>query len=117
MYRCEAKTVEEFVRRIRVDFVARGYFFYVQGVIPEGKDPSKTDEKIIRQYDIDISKWTRARNKKMGIARVQYVRLGRKFVILASHGKHDFFLAERNQIRDVRRAPLNILHGGYAPVA
>src|SRR5437667_177249 len=80
---CEARSIAECVRRIAVDWVPNGYMFYVRGEIPEGKDPAKTDEKIIREYDIDISKWQRSRRKRQGIARVQYLRLGRQFVILA----------------------------------
>jgi hypothetical protein len=106
MYHCEAKTVEEFIRRIRVDFVPHGYYFYVQGEIPEGKDPATTDAKIIRQYGIDISKWSRARRKRKGEARVQYVRWGRRFFIFASHGRHRFFECEAGCIRDWRQQPV-----------
>jgi hypothetical protein len=84
VYRCEVKSVEEFIRRIAVDLVPRGYVFYVQGEIPEGKEPATTDAKIIQQYGISISKWARARQKQKGIARLHYLRLDRTFVILAT---------------------------------
>jgi hypothetical protein len=106
VYRCEVKSVGEFIRRVAVNLVPRGYVFYVLGEIPQGKDPAKTDAKIIQQYSIDISKWTRARHKRNGIARLHYLRLGRKFIILATHGRHQFFAAEALNIQDLRRTPL-----------
>lgn len=102
------KSVGEFLRRIAVDLVPRGYVFYVQGEIPPGKDPAKTDAKIIAQYGIAISKWTRVRHKKQGLARLHYVRFQRTFVILATHGEHSFFTREQNNVRDLRRTRLRI---------
>ena len=107
MYRCEARNLSDFIRQLAVNYIARGYFFCVKGVIPEHKDPTKTDEKIIGQYGIAISKWTRARQKKQGTAGVQYLRHGREFVIAATHGEHRFF-AEEPHIQDVRREPLKV---------
>ena len=107
MYRCEARNLSDFIRQLAVNYIARGYFFCVKGEIPEHKDPRKTDEKIIGQYGIAISKWTRARQKKQGVAGVQYLRHGREFVIAATHGEHRFFEEEAN-IQDVRRVPLKV---------
>ena len=101
-----------FVQQLAVNYVARGYYFYVTGIIPEGKDPAKTDRKIIAQYGIDISKWARARRKKEGKANVQYLRHDRFYVIVATHGEHPFFAAEQNQLRNIRKQPLRFR--GYA---
>ena len=70
-YQCVAMSVAGFVQQLAVNYVARGYCFYVTGTIPEGKDPAKTDRKIIEQYGIDISKWARARRRKEGKANIQ----------------------------------------------
>ncbi len=106
-YRCVATSVAGFVQQLAVAYVARGYWFYVPGKIPEGKDPARTDAKIIAQYGLDMSRWTRARRKRVGQASVQYLRHGHFHVILATHGEHPFFAAEGKQIRDVRRCPLH----------
>ena len=111
-YQCVATSVAGFVQQLAVNYVARGYCFYVTGMIPEGKDPKKTDAKIIAQYGIDISKWSRARRKKDGKANVQYLRYDRFYVIIATHGEHPFFAAEQNQIRNIRKQPLRFR--GYA---
>ncbi len=105
-YQCVATSVAGFVQQIAVNYVARGYYFYVTGIIPEGKDPAKTDAKIIGQYGIDISKWARARRRKGGPANVQYLRHDRFYVIIATHGEHPFFAAEGKQIRNIRKQPL-----------
>jgi hypothetical protein len=109
-YRWVATSVAGFVQQLAVNYIANGYWFCVKGWIPEGKDPTKTDAKIIAQYGLDVSKWTRARQKKAGHARVQYLRWDRFYVIIATHGEHPFFAAEGNQIRDLRRSPLHF-HG------
>ena len=86
-YRCVAASVAGFVQQLAVCYVARGYYYYVTGRIPDSKDPTKTDEKILEQYGISVSKWVRARRKRSGLANVQYLRYGDFFVIIANHGE------------------------------
>lgn len=105
MYRCEFPDARQFIRHLRVHCIARGYRFYVTGIIPAHKDPAKIDQKIISQYGIDISKWARGRRKKRGLANLHYLRCGRVFILIASHGTHDFFSKE-SSIQDIRRRPL-----------
>lgn len=111
-YHCEARTIEGFVQQLAVGYVSRGYFFYVTGSIPEGKDPKLTDDKLIKKYEIACSKWARARRKRAGSANVQYLRFRRSFVLLATHGIHRFFDEEAAMIRDVREAPIKF--AGYS---
>lgn len=111
-YRCVATSVAGFVQQLAVGYVARGYYFYVTGRIPEHKDPVHTDEKIIAQYGIGVSKWVRARRKRQGLANVHYLRYGTFFVIIASHGKQPFFAAEARQLKDIRVYPLHFM--GYS---
>ena len=106
MYQHVATSIAGFIQQVAVGYVCRGYFFYVCGVIPESKNPSKTDEKIINQYGIAISKFTRSRQRRTGAAGIQYLRHGRFFVILATKGTHPFFQQEQNNIEDIRRTPL-----------
>lgn len=86
--------------------------FYVSGWIPEGKDPRLVDRKLVDRYGINISKWSRSRRKSAGEARLQYIRYDRRFLLLATHGKHRFFEEERQSIRDARRTPIKAF--GYA---
>ena len=112
VYRCVATSIAGFVQQLAVAYVANGYWFYVTGRVPESKDLASVDHKIVSQYDIAVSKWTRTRRKQAGQARVQYLRYGRFFVILATHGEHPFFAAEGKLIRDIRRQPIHFT--GYA---
>lgn len=111
-YRCEATSVAGFIQQLAVGYIANGYFFFVTGHIPDHKDPATIDQKLIGQYGIDLSKWSRARRKKAGQANVQYLRYNRFFVLLAQHGEHPFFTAEADQIRDIRKQPLRFM--GYS---
>lgn len=111
-YRCVTTSVAGFVQQLAVSYIPNGYWFYVAGRIPEHKDPAATDMKLVARYDLDVSRWTRARQKKTGRAGVQYLRYDRFFVLLATHGEHSFFTEEGKQIRDVRRQSLHFM--GYA---
>jgi hypothetical protein len=111
MYRCEAVSVAGFIQQLAVSYVANGYFFYVTGCVPPGKDPSLVDSKLIERYGIDCSKWVRARRKARGVGNVQYLRFRRFFVVLATRGEHDFFKDE-TRIQDIRRRPIQCF--GYS---
>jgi hypothetical protein len=111
-YRYEATSVAGFVQQLAVAYIANGYYFYVAGRIPDHKDPTKTDQKILEQYGIAVSKWARARRKREGLANVHYLRYNRVYVIIATHGVHPFFAAEANRLRDIRRHPISFM--GYS---
>ena len=106
-YQYVATSVAGFVQQLAVAYIAQGYYFYVSGWIPEHKAPFETDAKILAQYDLALSKWTRYRRRKAGAASVQYLRYDRFFVILATHGEHPFFAAEGRALRDIRINPIH----------
>jgi hypothetical protein len=109
MYRCHAKSVEGFVQQLAVSYIGHGYWFYVTGMIPAGKDAEAVDRKLVARYGIDISKWARARRKRGECANVHYLRHGNFFILIATYGQHAFFEGEPN-FRDVRRDPIRF-HG------
>jgi hypothetical protein len=121
-YQCVAASVEGFVQQVAVAYLARGYWFYVAGWIPAEKSPETVDAKLIGKYGVDVSRWERGRRKRSGLANMQYIRHGRFFLLMATHGKHVFFDEEEGQIRDARRTPVRFAgysisyRGGHASV-
>ena len=105
-YRCVATSPEGLVQQIAVSYLRYGYWFYVCGRIKPGKVPEAIDRKLIKKYDIAISKHERARRKRRGVANLQYIRYQNWFIILATEGHHPFKQQEGNQIRDCRRVPI-----------
>jgi hypothetical protein len=105
-YRCEATTKEGFIQQLACNYLTHGYFFYVSGTIPAGKDPRRVDQKLITKYGIGISRQARARRKRAGFANLHYLRFQCFFLMLATHGRHLFFEGEKMRIRDVRRTPI-----------
>ncbi len=101
-----------FVQQLAVSYIGRGYYFYVAGEIPAHKEPRKTDEKLLAQYGINMSKWAKARRKKAGQANVQYLRFGRFYVLIATHGSHPFFEEEAKRLKDIRETPIRF--AGYS---
>lgn len=111
-YRCEAKSVAGFVQQLACCYLPHGYWFYVTGWVPEHKTPDAVDQKLIEKYRIGISRQSRARRKRVGLANIHYLRFSRYFVLLATHGLHPFFEHEAKAIRDIRRIPIKF--GGYS---
>lgn len=112
-YRCATVSVTGFVQQLAVNYVTHGYWRYASGLLPEGKNLVRIDEKLVDKYGIDVSMWARARRKKKGLANLQYIRHGRFFVLIATEGAHPIFLREEGAVlRDVREIP--ICYAGYA---
>src|SRR3954453_18591216 len=110
-YRCVATSLEGFIQQLAVAYIAHGYYFYVSGFIPEGKDPEAIDRKLLDKYGVRLSKFARYRRKALGQASIQYLRFERFFVLIATHGKHQFFWEEKDggeagRMKDIRRTPI-----------
>lgn len=111
-YRFEAATPESVVQLIAASYLRHGYYWYVTGTIPEGKEPSQIDRKLIAKYGIDVSEWERTRRKKSGLANAQYLRFERWFILMVTEGHHPLKTptrkgGEKEQLRDARRAPIS----------
>ncbi len=84
----------------------------VRGVVPEDKDPESVDAKLIEKYSVDRSKWGRSIDAENGVARMQYIRHERTFLLIATHGTHRFFEDENGSVRDARKSPIK--YAGYS---
>lgn len=108
----ETTSIEGFVQLIACNLLPHGYWFYVAGRIPDGKDPHQIDGKLIQKYGAALAPSARARRKQLGMANVRYVRHGPFFALLATHGRHRFHEEEAGAIRDIRGVPLRF--AGYS---
>src|SRR4051794_12672547 len=99
-------SVGGFVQQVGVCYLRDGYWFYVQGRVRPGKDPCEVDRQILARYRPDGSKDVRYRRRQRGAANLQYLRFEREFLILATHGEHEFFEREKEAMRDARRCPI-----------
>jgi hypothetical protein len=111
-YQYVATSAAGFVQQLAVAYIARGYTYYVAGHIPAGKDAEAIDRKLLERYNVEQSRWQRARRKLAGKANVHYLRYAGFWLLLANKGEHPFFQRERGVLRDVRRHP--IAFGGYS---
>lgn len=115
-----ATSREGFVQQIVSGWVRNGYHFYVQGEVPEGKDPTKLDEKFLFQYPVAMTAAKRHSRKKRGLINVAYLRYERRWIMLATAGGHDprepfcdWRKAEGRNVRDCRRGqPIQVF--GYS---
>jgi hypothetical protein len=105
-------SLEGFIQQVAVACIGKGYFYYVTGRVPEGKDPRSIDRKLAERYGATLSKWSRYRRKRGGHANVRYLRHERFFVLFATDGVSPFFHHEAGLIRDCRREPFK--YGGYS---
>jgi hypothetical protein len=100
------------IQLLACNYLPHGYWFYVTGQVPDDKEPQLVDAKLIEKYGIAVSRAARSRQKQLGHANMHYLRHGRRFILLATHGKHCFFDEEATCIRDARRTPIRF--AGYA---
>ena len=113
-YKCEATSLKGFVQQLACNYLLHGYRWFVQGRIPDGKDPSVVDASIVNRYGIDIAESTRYRRKKLGKANLQYLRYGQDFVLIATNGRHEFKDVEAKSIRDIEDGKSRILVRKYS---
>lgn len=127
-YRCEATSLEGFIQQLAVAYVARRYFFYVTGRVPQRLTPTEHDSRLLEKFDVARSKWARYRRRQRKgldgrpLGNVQYLRHQGFWVLLATAGDHRFFREHSpasdddsssvRQFQDVRRKP--IVYGGYS---
>lgn len=104
--RCEVETLGAFLKRISTDALRHGYYRYAVRRIPENKEPSSIDQKLIDIYGVTRCRMTRLRQRQKGFASVQYVRFRHSFVLLATEGKHDVF--DKIYSLDARVRPIAI---------
>ncbi len=113
-------SVEGLIQQLVVHF-RNGYWFYVQGRVPDGKDEFAVDEKLMSKYGVKLSKYQRTRRRARGFYNVQYLRFNQDWILLATHGTHpqdtlekahpeSFHYSECKNLKDVRRSPLKC-HG------
>ncbi len=107
-YKYEVTSLVGLLQRVATHLLPHGYWFFTQGILPEGKDPLKLDAKLLAKYDVAKSEGARRWRKSQGLGNVQYVRFGRHWMLLATHGDHCIREGEGNNLKDVRRAPLRI---------
>lgn len=111
-YRYEATSVTGFVQQLGCNYLPHGYWFYVTGRVPDGKDPALVDRKLMDRYGVGLSRQQRARRKAAGQANVHYLRHEQFWVLIATHGQHQFFAEEAKAIRDARSIPIQ--YAGYS---
>lgn len=74
-----------------VYIIGRGYYWYHVGYIKAGKEDKalNIDAKIMKKYNIDLSKDQRYRRKKKKLVNFYYLRWQNVFIILHTDGKMD----------------------------
>ena len=107
-YKYEVTSLVGWLQRVATHLLPKGYFFFVQGQVPEGKDPSALDAKLLAKYDVAKTEGARRWRKSQGLGNVQYVRFERSWMLLATHGDHPIREGEGANLKDVRRTPLRI---------
>lgn len=116
-----ATSRKAFIQQLVSGWVRNGYYFYVQGEVPEGKDPTRLDEKFLFQYPIRMTAAKRYSRKKRGLVNVAYLRFDRHWVMLATKGTKgsgegflDWHRTEGKNVRNCRNGKQPIKFFGYS---
>jgi hypothetical protein len=110
-YRYLITSKHSLIRYLACNAFPKGYIFYTTSWIPEGKDPVLVDAKLILKHECHLPKQKQYRRRKANIATVKYIRHENLCVLLATHGKGQFFQVE-GEIKDAREVPFS--YGGYS---
>jgi hypothetical protein len=102
-YRYLATSPTGLIQQLAVCLLPTGYHFYTAGTIPPHKDPTAVDAKLLDRYAIAASRHAKYRQSKAGFAKVQYLRCGSFFVLVATLGVHPIFGMEADNLKDFRR--------------
>jgi len=93
-YRYLAESPEGFIQQLALNYVGKGYFFYVTGQV-NSRDAHVTDKKLTEKYKVLVSPWERSRRERSSAA-CHYIRFRGVFVLCATEGRHRFFDEERD---------------------
>jgi hypothetical protein len=107
-YKYEVTSLVGYLQRVATHLLPKGYYFFVQGTLPAGKDPAALDTKLLSKYDVAKSEGARRWRKSQGLGNVQYVRFEKSWILLATHGDHSIREGEGNNLKDVRKVPVRI---------
>ena len=110
-YRCDVPSLTGLIQLLACNYLPHGYWFYVSGNVPPGKNPYELDDKLLKKYGISRSRSSRSRRKAKGLANLHYMRHESFFILLATHGRHKFF-QEETAIWDARKMPIR--YAGYS---
>lgn len=80
-----AASAEGFVQGI-VNLLAHKYVYWSSGEVAEGQDAEAVDRTLARKFETEITRWERARRRKLGRGSVRYLRFENTFVLLAQPG-------------------------------
>ncbi|TWU21414.1 hypothetical protein [Bythopirellula polymerisocia] len=111
-YQYEVTSLVGYLQRVATHLLPKGYYFFVQGLVPADKNPPVLDAKLLAKYDVAKTEGARRWRKSQGLGNVQYVRFQRAWILLATHGDHPIREGERTNLKDVRRMPIRI--GDYS---
>lgn len=105
-----ATSEKGYIQQIVTGWVRNGYYYYVQGEVPEGKDATRLDAKLLNQYPIKMTAGRRFSRKKRGLHNLAYLRFERHWIMLATCGGHqegegylDWFRTEGSNVRNCKR--------------
>ena len=90
----------------------RGYRYFVQGEVPERKEPAAIDAKLLVKYDLRKTRRQRAYRKSRGLPNGHYFRHGTTWIVMAT--SREFFLAvdKKERVLDLRESPIRAF--GYS---
>ena len=92
--------------------VGNGYYFYFAVELQAGKDPEKTQQRIIDAWGLDIPSWKREKRRRGKQPSIWLLRYDRTLVVLSTYGwtengdPHPFFVQNEDRLRDIRRYAL-----------
>jgi len=114
-YQYESPSLDGFVQRIVV-LSQKGYYYFLNGTIPAGRDLIYTDQKLLEKSVAWVTKDQRYLRKQQGKANAHYFRHDRDWAVMLTDGAHPMRRENQKErlldLRNEEHPPLYV--GGYS---
>ena len=68
-YQYEVTSLVGYLQRVATHLLTKGYYFFVQGLVPADKDPTALDAKLLAKYDVVKTEGARRASHKPRIGK------------------------------------------------
>lgn len=111
------QNIDDFLDQL-TRLIGAGYIFYFEVELQNGKNPEKTQERIIDTWGLNIPYWKREKRRRGNRPSIWLLRYNRTIVVLSTYGRtedgaaHPFFVENEHRLKNIRKTALYF--GGYS---
>lgn len=99
-------SVSDFVRELATFYLPRGYWFYVSGLLRDGKGTKVVGSGVVQKCRDGSAAQMPRFDQGIEAGDIQYLRFERTFILLALDRRHLLLEDQRDHVQDARCVPI-----------